>query len=525
MKSLPTRVLDHSSYASQAKGKRDTLRWDAEVVVVGTGAGGAVTGAMLAEAGRDVLFVEEGSYQPTSSFSPHATEAIPRLYRDAGASVIVGPPHIFYAEGRCVGGSTVLNGGMTYRPPERVLDEWQALSGGPLGAQALEARFEAVERAISATHQHPTSVGDDSRIMVAGAHKMGWKVETNRRNQDRCVGANSCIFGCPTGAKQSTLVSWMPRAMRAGARALTEVRITGLLLEGGRCVGVRGVAIDPRTRRRSVRVEVRAEATVLACGAVQTPHILLGHRLGKRSGQLGKNFLCHPNAKVGAIYKEPVQGWKGVNQWAQVREFHDEGLIFAENFVPPTVIALSLPVHSGQAWDLMRRYDRMVLSGVLLEDSVTGHIARLPFDHAVPRYSITHADLDRLKRGVKRLARMHREMGAETLLLPFHSMPLLERHESLDRIDTISDRRDLELFTVHQMGTTRMGPDAQRDVVSLDGELHELPGCFVSDGGLFPTAVGVNPQVTIMALATHVAEGVDRRLPALAGRSTGAAAA
>ena len=149
MKSLPTRVLDHSSYASQAKGKRDTLRWDAEVVVVGTGAGGAVTGAMLAEAGRDVLFVEEGSYQPTSSFSPHATEAIPRLYRDAGASVIVGPPHIFYAEGRCVGGSTVLNGGMTYRPPERVLDEWQALSGGPLGAQALEARFEAVERAIS----------------------------------------------------------------------------------------------------------------------------------------------------------------------------------------------------------------------------------------------------------------------------------------------------------------------------------------------------------------------------------------
>ena len=315
-------ILAHRDY-------RTGELYDAEVVVIGTGAGGAVVGAELAEAGRDVLFLEEGGYHPTSSFNPYLTESLPRLYRDAGGTIIMGRPPIPYAEGRCVGGGTVVNGGMTWRPPEEVLTEWATMTGQPdLGAKAMEPLFDRVEERIHAKPQHPSSVGEDSRLLEEGARRLGWRYEHNHRAQDRCVGSNQCLTGCPTGAKQSTLLSYMPRALSSGARCLTEVRAHRLWIEGGRCVGVFGKAINPRTREEDIDVRVRAKAVVVSCGAVQTPFLLLGHRLGRPSRQLGKNFLCHPNAKVLATYPSDLYAWQGVSQGGQIREFRDEGIFW-----------------------------------------------------------------------------------------------------------------------------------------------------------------------------------------------------
>src|SRR5690606_24774179 len=211
-------------------------RYDADVVVVGTGAGGAAAGAELAARGLDVLFIEEGSHTPTSSFNPYSSESVPRLYRDTGASAIVGRPLIAFVEGRCVGGSTVVNGGMIYRAPERVLAEWERHGLTGLGPKALEPIYESVEEVVSAAYQPELSVGEDNRLMTEGARRKGWRYTMNQRNQEACVGANNCVLGCPTWAKQSTLVSYMPRALAAGARCLTEVRVESLLVEKGRCV-------------------------------------------------------------------------------------------------------------------------------------------------------------------------------------------------------------------------------------------------------------------------------------------------
>lgn len=483
----------------------DTFRTD--VLVIGTGAGGGVVGAELAEAGVNVTFVEEGSYNPTSSFSPYAAESVPRMYRDGGATMILGRPPIPYVEGRTVGGSTVLNGGMTYRAPEDILDGWEQITGSrALGTSGMEDHFARVESRISAGHQHPTSVGNDNRVMAQGAKRMGWKVVVNQRNQEACVGSNNCVFGCPTGAKQSTLVSYMPRAMQAGATCMTEVRIVRLLIERGRCVGAVGRAIDPVTRRRSRKVVIRANATVVSGGAVQTPLLLHRHRLGRRSGQLGRNFLCHPNVKVLAIYPGEVNAWQGVSQWCQIREFHDEGIYFAENFVPPTAVATKIPFEGAEAWDFMSRYNHMVMSGVLVEDSNTGVVHRGPLGTPIVRYDITDYDHARFLKGAKLLAEMHFEMGAERVLLPFTNLHEARSVDDLARIDpTVQRPQHLELFTVHLMGTARMGATEESSVVDLDGQLWDLPGAYVADASLFPTAIGVNPQVTIMALATRVA--------------------
>jgi choline dehydrogenase-like flavoprotein len=485
-------------------------RLDADVIVIGTGAGGAAAGAELAEAGFDVLFVEEGSYNPTSSFSPTSTESVPRLYRDAGATAILGRPPIPYLEGRTVGGTTVLNGGMTYRPPDDVLASWETITGSPdMGPAGLEPLLERAERSVHADRQLDVSVGNDSRLMARGAQKLGWKVEVNRRNQVACVGANNCVFGCPTGAKQSTLVSYLPRAVRHGARIATEIRVDRLLIEGGRCVGASGRSVNPATRRPETRIELHAPITIVACGAVQTPFLLKRHGVGRPSRQLGRNFLCHPNAKVVAIYPHVVNAWQGVSQWAQVREFHDEGILFAENFVPPTAIAANLPAIGSEMSALMRQYNNMVVSGVLVEDSTTGRVSRSVLGMPLVNYQITPWDHARFLRGVRLLATLHFEMGAERVILPFHNLPIARSIDDLARIeDTQRHMETLELFTVHLMGTARMGSDPRQSVVGLDGQLWDLPGAYVADASLFPTAIGVNPQIGIMALATRVAERI-----------------
>lgn len=495
----------------------------ADVVVVGTGAGGGVCGTELALAGLDVVFVEEGSHFPTESFSPYATESVPRLYRDASSTVLFGKPDIPYLEGRCVGGSTVINGGMTWRAPEKVLSQWGKDTDGGLGPERLEPHFQRVEAQIHAKPQHATSVGDAGRILCEGAKKLGWRFELNRRNQEACVGSNNCVFGCPTGAKQSTLVSYLPRAFQAGARCLTELRVERLLIERGRAVGVVGRAVDPRTRQLTHEVTVRARAVVVAAGAVQTPYLLLRHGLGRPSGLLGKNLSCHPNVKLLAVYPFDVRAWQGVNQYGQVREFHDEGIVMADNHVAPGAMAALIPRVGRGAWELMKRYNQIVATGVLVEDSSTGTVSRSPLGMAWPRYDITAYDHQRFVRGAKLLAELHFAMGAEYVTLPFLTHPIVRSMDEVRRISVEnSPLNTLELLTVHIMGTAAMGCYPGGSVTNLDGELWDLPGCYVADASLFPTPIGVNPQVTIMALATHVAERLAERTLAAKAADTAA---
>lgn len=484
--------------------------FDADVIVVGTGAGGSVVGAQLAEAGYSVLFVEEGAHHATSSFNPYVTESVPRLYRDASATVIMGAPPIPFIEGRCVGGSTTINGGMTWRAPERITQHWVEKSGlSELSSRELEPLFERVERDISARPQLAESIGEDSRIMREGAEKLGWSYLHNHRNQHGCVGANNCVLGCPTGAKQSTLVSYLPRAFERGAHCLTEMRVTKLLIERGRCVGVEGVSIDRRTRLGARKIQVRGRAVVIACGAVQTPLLLQGHRLGRPSKLLGQNFSCHPNVKVLAVYPFELRGWKGVSQAGQIREFEARGIKLAENMVPPGALASQLPFHGSEAWELLSDYNRMALTGVLIEDSTTGSVKRAPFGLGGARYRLTDYDHERLLEGAKRLAELHFAMGATKVLLPFAHMHLAHSADELEKITPQNIKKSsLDMFTVHLMGTAQMGQRPEHSVVDRTGQLWDLPGCYVADASLFPSAVGVNPQVSIMALAMIVASRI-----------------
>lgn len=473
---------------------------DCDVVVIGSGAGGSTAAAELAEAGFDVIVVEEGSYYSTRDFTADTSAMVRQLYRDGGATMAVGNPPVMYQEGRAVGGSTVINGGMSWRTPERVLDRWQS-SGLDISARAMEPYFERVERRIHVAGMDPEAIGTDNQLLKKGADAMGWKVIGNLRNQAHCAGSNRCAFGCPTGAKQSALVSYVPRALHFGARVYADVKIDRITRHGKRATGVMG-------KCGTHNVAVRAKLVIAACGAIHTPALLVRSGFRSPSGQIGHNLSMHPNVKVVAIFDEPVTGWKGAHQAFQVREFEEQGLLFAAVNMPPSVLAMSFP-HRGRALgELMDSYDKMVLAGMLCEDTATGRVRTID-GRPQAFYQLADADAANLQRGVSLLSELLFAAGAKRILLPFHGAPELANADAARRLlDRTIPAKGWEVVTVHMMGTARMGADRTAAVTDAFGAVYDADRLIVADASLFPTPIGVNPMETIMALATRAAAHV-----------------
>ena len=385
--------------------------------MVGSGAGGAVVAAELAEAGLDVIVLEEGGYHPSATFTAEATSMIRRLYRAGGAQTTIGSPAISFSEGRCVGGSTTVNGGMCWRTPEAVLRRWATEHDvAAIGPEQMAPYFRRVERFVAASGQDPESIGADQRLLREGGERLGWAVLPNIRNQVHCGGCNNCILGCPTDAKRSTLVSYIPRALGFGARLYADCRVEQVVMQGKRAVGVRG-RVTAAGGHAGAPFTVRARRVVLAAGAIQTPAILLRSAVRAPSGQIGRNLTLHPNAAVAALFDAPVNGWQGVHQAYQVRQFQDEGLIMAAVNLPPGLLAMAVRRYGAGLGAVMRQYNHIVTAGVLVEDTGAGQVRLLPNKEPAAFYNLAEQDARTLLRGTALLAEALFAAGARRVLI------------------------------------------------------------------------------------------------------------
>jgi choline dehydrogenase-like flavoprotein len=482
------------------------------VVIVGSGAGGATMAAELADAGIDVVVVEEGGYHPTGSFTTGSGRALRTLYRDGGAGMAIGRPSVPFAEGRCVGGSTVVNGGMSWRTPPQVLDRWAAQERvETISETEMEPYFAKAESRLSVALQDPDTIGRDSELLKAGADAKGWKIIPNLRNQLHCAGTNNCNNGCPTGAKRSMLVTHVPRALSRGARLFADCRVHRITRQGGIITGVTGRFVRPGGRP-GPRLTVRARAVIVAGGAVQTPALLARSGIRSASKQLGRNLAMHPNAMVVAVFDEDVTGWHGVHQAFQIREFLGEGILLTAVNLAPSLLAASTRLHGRQLGELMADYHRIVTAGPLIEDTPAGRVRNFPGVGAQVFYQLTDEDAARVIRGVELTAEVLFAAGARRILLPFDGAPDLHTMDELRRLRTRPvAKRAIDLFSVHIMGTARMSEDPRRGVVDSFGAFHGVPGLFVADAGLFPGPIGINPMETIIALAMRNAQRLIER--------------
>ena len=476
-----------------------------DVVVIGSGAGGAVAAKELAEAGLKVIVLEEGEHFDRRDFTGPPPERLRRFYRGNGLTFTIGVPTISLPIGRGVGGSTLINSGTCFRTPDFVLDAW-----GMDGAE-LEPLFAGVEQTLNVTPVGDDIMGANGEVMDSGRRELGYSGGPIRRNARGCHGSGVCAFGCPLDAKLGMHVTYLPLAARAGARIISGCRVDSVVVENGRAVGVRGSIVDPDTGavQRDARFEVNARRVVLAAGAIYTPAMLLRQGLANSSRQVGRNLRIHPGCGVLGVFDHDLYAWKGVMQSYYVDEKLRDGILVEATYPPPGVgySAGGVGGKGSDLKDVLARYRQTAAAGLIISDTGTGRVRATPGGGLLITYDLHADDLRKTLEGIRLATEIYLAAGAQEVHTLLPGLPAVRKREELTWITQGKwTAADLKLSAYHPMGTTRMGKDPRSSVVDEYGRAHDVPGLVITDASVLPGSSYVNPQITIMALATRSAQ-------------------
>ncbi|MFL5824685.1 MAG: FAD-dependent oxidoreductase [Solirubrobacteraceae bacterium] len=514
----------------------EPLRVDAEttlqadVVVVGSGAGGSVIAAELARRGASVVVVEAGEYFNEADFNQYELWAWQNLYWRGGPTPTA-DRNVTLQAGSCLGGGTVVNWTNSIRTKEWVRQEWASQHGLSDVAEDFDRHLDAVWERLSVS----TDCCDLNRphqIMKRAAEALGWSFVVTNRNADASrydpASAAYMGFGDQSGSKQSTMRTYLQDAVDAGARIVVGCFVEQVLVEGGRAAGILGHS--PAT---GARLTVQAPNVVLAAGALESPGVLL--RSGIGGPAVGRYLRLHPCTAVGGTYGEDIEGFWGAPHVGLVDEFAplDDGYGFLIEGVQYTtgLAASATPWQDAhQHKEALEDFRHVATLIGLLRDrgDDNGQVVVDASGMAQPFYSLRDAaDQDMSRRALEAQIRMHAAAGAHQISALADSPPIWHRGEDLEQFITTVNRIPLRaggmrLFAAHQMGTCRMGTDPATSVATPTGELHDTPGVWIGDTSAFPTSSGTNPMITVMALAHRTAEKLADA--AGAGAPAGAAA-
>lgn len=477
-----------------------TSSMDAEILVIGSGAGGATTATVLAEAGYDVLVVEEGNWVEQGAVVPFSLDQMEQQYRSGGVTVALGTPSIAYTEGRCAGGGTEVNSGLYWRPPGEMLERWRTdfriadFDPGEILSIADEVEQAINVRMVPAGHSAP------SEMLRRGAAGLGWQHGEVPRWMTYPQGADST-----KGERQSMTRTYLPRAAAAGARIAVGCRVDRLEHGGGTATLAHTTLAD------GTAGSIRFKHVFVCGGAIQTPALL--QRSGV-PGAIGRTLAVHPTVKLAARFADELNVVDDVPVH-QVKEFSPH-LSFGGSASNPGLVALSLL----DQWPTFRKavtdWRRMSVYYAAITSEGRGRVFSLPrLRDPIVTYRLTNRDRELLRSGLARLALLMLEAGATDVFPSFKGAPVVRNRRDLAQMQRAFRATKASVMTVHLCSTVPMGEVIERCGADSFGRVHGQRNIHVNDASLLPTAPGVNPQASVMAFAIRNA----RRFAASGGRS------
>jgi choline dehydrogenase-like flavoprotein len=485
---------------------------EAHAVIVGTGAGGAALAYQLAKKGLAVAIIEEGRYFLRHDFGGPPMGRMHAMYRHRSTKISLGTP-IVLPQGRVVGGTTTINSGTCFPTPDSVLQEWRRDLGFPedFDPGVYGAYSEQVAEMLQVAPGVPEALGKIAGVVGRGADLMGLGHGPLPRNAPGCPGVGECVLGCPEGAKRSTDVSYIPAALRAGAELYVGLPATRILMSGSRAVAVEARGTDRFGRPRTLRV--RAERVILSTGALQSPVMLREN--GFRLPMIGENLSVHPALGVIARTGEDLEPWNAIPQGYAVHALEDQGIRFEGYYLHPQLFAPLLPWTGEELSRWMDDFPRLGQFGFMVRDGGDGRVRRGPDGSAVVEYRLSDRSMDRMKVGASLLAELFLHAGAEEVFVGFGPRPIVRTRSEAQKLKgAVVGPMDFRLLGAHPLGTCRMAPDSSLGVVDFDHRVFGTDNLHVVDGSSVPTSLGVNPQMTIMAMALRAGDRIGAHLGA-----------
>ncbi|MCB9538891.1 MAG: GMC family oxidoreductase [Myxococcales bacterium] len=488
-------------------------RLRADLCVIGSGPGGATVAARAAEAGLKVVMLEAGALTTPGQMNQREEDMLPRLLW-YGGNQTTADRHTRVLQGRGVGGSSLHNLNLCKRIPDAIRDDWARRFGlehlAPARWEELYARTEGL---LAVEKVAPERWNAHNRMLERGCQALGWRGGGLAHNRTGCIGSGFCEVGCAYDAKNNALKVFVPRLVAAGGVVLSHAQAIRVRHDGRRVNGVLAVALDPTTHAPLGRITIEAPRVCLSASATGTAALLHRSSVPDPHAQAGRTLRIHPAVIVAGEFDEPIEAWRGIPQTYECTEHLDlrPGAADRTWIVPvfghPVGVATMIPGHAEAHRDLMRRLPHLGALTAMLHDHTAGRV-RSDGDLGLRiDYALDADDRAELARGLSRCARLLQAAGAKRVVV-------VDRHGTTlgpaDDPDVLAAQPitpgEVDVSAVHPMGTAPMSDDPRRGVVASDGRHHQLAGLWVADGSLFPTSIGVPPQVSIYALAQHVAD-------------------
>lgn len=485
-----------------------------DVCVIGSGAAGAIIASKLSETGKSVVLLEKGGYYDAEDMNQREVDMIPLLWKNGGAN-FTDNLRIVIAQGQCLGGSTVINDAVCFKTPKIVRDQWRDL-GVDISEEEWDRATNEVWNNINVSRVTPEELNKNAMMLKKACEIKNYKSAENNRNCKDCMRCGFCHLGCHYETKQDMLVTYIHKAMQnSNLRIYCNCDAQKISYSNGVADGVEGNFID-KSGKTMFAIRVNAKVVILSAGSIASSQILLKNRIA--IDKVGKGLSLHPAPALLAKFTEEINAYDGIPMSYTCDEFgvpngvENGGFLIESIFLPIFSFALGLPSFLIEHAQLMKDFTHYAMAGVMIRDESNGIVTLSEKGNPKVHYTLSQKDINNLIKGVETLADMWFDAGAEKVISGHEDCITLNSKDDIPKlVEAIKTNPDgLPIASAHPQGGNKMGENKETCVVDSHCKVHSFENLYVSDASVFPTSVGVNPQITVMAIATMTADHINK---------------